>query len=191
MTLTIPEDGPIDISEENVGVQEDLAGTISTASYSSIMPYESSMADLKIASVIGSVASIPFKTASVSITNNYKMLFAQNGRVPSARSIGEFDATIEFTRTLKEDSTEYLYWKNDTEMAIQLVLTHTTLAGSSSGVYSVTLNFPRVIFKEGAINVEGTNDQTHKMVGKVLHDPVTGYAARAIVVNAVSGTYAV
>ena len=107
-----------------------------------------------------------------------------SGYVPNSR-------TVEMTIGLaQEDSlTMYNYFKDDTENAVKLVITHPTLAGSSSGVYSLTFNLPRVTWMGEEPKLDSADIISGNYSLTALKDATTGYQVQAILVNTQSGAY--
>jgi len=191
VTISGQKDGEVKVSVEIMGVKEVTGGTVSTPTYSTKLPFEAYMADIKLGSVIGSVSSVECKSFTIKIDNGLKMVPGLNGRYAIGRTYGPITTSFEFEMDLREDLTVYNYWKNDTTMAAQLVLTHDQLAGSSSGVYSLKIDFPTVIFDGDVPNIEGEAEIPHKVSMKPFYDSVTGKTLSVVVVNSQSGTYSV
>lgn len=190
-TLTLGKDGAIECQVEWVGIKETDGDTASTPTYSTKLPFEGWMGDLKLGAAIGSVASVEFQSATLKIDNGVKLVPGLNGRYSIGRTYGPIQASLEFEMDLREDLTVYNYWKNETERAARLLITHDQLAGGSSGVYSLQFDLPRVIFDGDVPNIEGEAEIKHKVTMKAGYDPTTTKTISAVVVNSQSGVYAV
>lgn len=192
-TLTVPEDGVVSYAVSYMGVKNEFGGTKATPSYSAVSPFEGWMAHVEVGTVIGSTSAIKIKECTLTINNNLQMLPDRNasnqypsGFVPGVK-------TVEMSLSLsQEDSlTMYNYFKNDTENAVKLVLTHPTLAGTVSGAYSLTFNMPRVTWMGEEPKLDSADVITGSYSLQALKDSVTGYQIQAVEVNATSGTYSV
>lgn len=192
-TLTIPEDGVVTYAVNYMGVKNEYGGAKATPSYSAKNPFEGWMAHVEVGSVIGSTTAIKITEATLSINNNLQMMTDHNasnqypsGFVPGSR-------TVEMSITLKqEDSlTMYNYFKDDTENAVKLVLTHPSLAGSSSGVYSLTFNLPRVTWLGEEPKLDSVDVLTGSYNLTALWSEASGYDIQAILVNSQSGVYTI
>ena len=190
-TLTVPEDGIVTYACNYMGMKNEFGGAKATPAYSTKNPFEGWMAHVEIGSVIGSTTAIKIREATLTINNNLTLMTDRNasnqypsGFVPNSR-------TVEMTIGLsQEDSlTMYNYFKDDTENAVKLVLTHPTLAGSSSGVYSLTFNLPRVTWMGEEPKLDSADILSGNYSLQALKDATTSYQVQAILVNSQSGAY--
>lgn len=191
LTISIKKEGAITYSIEWVGRSEETAGTIGSPTYTPKRPFEGWMADLKIATIIGSVASVEFTECTIKIDLGTKMIENRNGKYPVGRVFGMYDASIEFSYFLKENLTVYNYITADTEIAAKMIITHNQLAGSSSGFHTLTFYFPRTIVDGDTPNISGDSEVPHKVTLNALYDPVAGYFCKVDSINSESGTYSV
>ena len=191
--LTVPEEGVVTYAMNYMGQKNTFGGTVASPSYSTVNPFEGWMAHLEIGTVIGSTTAIKIKEATLSINNNLTMVTDHNasnqyaaGFIPNSRSV---DMSI--TVTQENNLTLYNYFKDDTENAVKLILTHPTKAGSASGVYSLTFNLPRVTWLGEEPKLDSTDVLTGSYNFTALKDATTGYQVSAELVNSQSGTYSV
>lgn len=192
--LTIPEDGVITYAMNYMGVKSVFGGSsIGAPSYSTQSPFEGLMAKLSVGSVIGSVSAIKFKTAKLTINNNLQMITDHNAsnQYPSDFLSSGRQVTFSFEVTEEDNLTLYNYFLNDTTNALKLEITHSALAGSASGVHSLTINLPKVTWLGEEPTIKSTEAITSSYNVTALYDPVTGYDVQAILVNSQSGTYSV
>jgi hypothetical protein len=192
--LTVPEDGVITYAMNYMGTKSAFGGsTLSTPSYSSQSPFEGWMAKFSVGALIGSVSAINIKTLSLTVNNNLQMITDHNAsnQYPSAFVSSGRSVEISFEVTAEDNLTLYNYFLNDTTNACKLELIHTALAGSASGVHSLTFNMPKVTWlgDEPTINAADTLTTTYTMTA--LYDSVTGYDIQAVLVNSQSGVYSV
>lgn len=192
--LTVPEDGVCTYAVGYMGIKNAFAGsTLATPVYSSVSPFEGWMATLSVGSLIGSVAAIAIKSCKLNIENNLQLLMDHNAsnQYPSAVVPQSRKVTLEFEVSQEDSLTLYNYFLNDTKNAVQLTLTHSALAGSSSGAYSIVFKLPVVTWlgQEPTIDSADVLKGTYSM--EALYDSVTGYDVQAVVVNSQSGVYTV
>jgi hypothetical protein len=191
--LTIPEDGIVTYAVNYMGKTNSFGGTLAVPSYSAKSPFEGWMAHVEVGTTIGSTAAIAIKSATLSIQNNLTLLPDRNAsnQYPQAFVPNSRTATMSIELTQEASLTLYNYFLNDTENAVKLVLTHPTLAGSASGVYSLTFNMPRVTWlgEEPKLNSADVLNGSYNF--QIMKDSVTGYDIQAILVNSQSGIYTV
>jgi hypothetical protein len=192
-TLTIPEDGAVTYAIGYMGKTNEYGGAKATPTYSTKNVFEGWMAHVEIGSVIGSTTAIKIREASLTINNNLQMVTDHNasnqypsGFFPNSRSV-EMSVTL----TQEDSLTMFNYFKDDTENAVKLVLTHPQLAGTSSGVYSLTFNMPKVTWLGEEPKLDSADVLTGNYNLQALWDETTGYDIQAILVNSESGTYTV
>jgi len=199
-TLTVPESGYITIDPQFVGQKEVTGGAIASQSYTDIAtdtPFQDFHADLKIidnATGIGSVASIEYNSASFTIDNGCEMVQAKNGG--GSHPVGRkyplsWLYTLSFSYFMKEDYTIYNYIQNDTLLAAELILTHTALAGSSSGVYSWKVQLPRLRVLGDPFDVPDSGNVPITVNCQAEYDDTAGYACKITTVDSISGVLAV
>jgi hypothetical protein len=192
LTLNIKKDSVITYAIDWVGRSEETAGTLGTPTYgANLRPFEGSMADLKIATLIGSAASVEFTECNIKIDIGAKMIGNNNGKYPVGRVFEPPVVTLDFTYFLKESLTIYNYLSGNTEIAAKLILTHSQLAGSSSGVHSLEFWMPRLIVTGDTPNISSGAEVPHKVSLTALYDSTESYYIKATSVNGESGTYAV
>ena len=193
LQYSFPEQGAqCDVTAGFVGTKETTGGTLASPTYSAIPPFESWMLTLSIGADLSSMSAVEIFDANVNLSNGAKMLPSTTSRYPAVRGFGLFDHTLDFSMFLRADLTVFNYWKNETEMAVKLVATHTTLAGGSSGYYTLQFEFPRVIFIGDVPNIEGAEEIKHKVSMKALQGTGSyAYSCKITSINSESGTYAV
>lgn len=192
ITINVKKDSPITFSIDWVGRSEEVAGTLGTPTYgANLRPFEGWMADLKIATLIGSVASVEFMECNIKIDIGAKMIGNNNGKYPVGRVFEPPVVTVDFTYNMKESLTIYNYLTQNTEIAAKLIVTHNQLAGSSSGFHTLEFYFPRTIVTGDTPSVSGDAEVPHKVLLTALYDSTESYYVKATSKNGESGTYAV
>jgi hypothetical protein len=193
MDLTIPEDGVVSYAVNYMGIKNEYGGSKATPAYSAVAPFEGWMATLSIGAAIGSVAAVPFKDCTLNISNNLTMVTDHNASnqyptayIPNSRSV-----TMSVNVSQEDALTWYNYFKDDTVNAVQLVLTHPTLAGSASGVHSLTFKLPTVTWlgEEPKLDSNDALSASYNLVA--LWDTVTGYDVQAILVDGIAAVVSV
>lgn len=192
--LTVPEDGIVTYAVNYMGVKNQYGvSALATPAYSNVNPFEGWMAKVSVGALIGSVSAVSMKECKLSINNNLQMDTDHNAsnQYPSGFSFGTRTVEMEITITQEDNLTFYNYFKDDTINAVQLELTHPTLAGSSSGAHSLTFKLPRVTWlgDEPTLDSADVITATYKL--QALWDTVTGYDIQAILVDGVAGTLVV
>ncbi len=186
------ENGPVDVVTDWVGRSQTDGDTVASATYSSVPAFEPYMATLSIGTSLASMSTVEITDFNIAISNGVKMLVSHATRYPIDRAFGLIDAILEFGMYLREDLTIYNYFKNETEMAVKLVLTHTTLAGSSSGYHTLQFEFPRVIFIGDPPNLNNTDEIKHSVKMQALKGTGSDlFTVKITAINSQSGTYAV
>ena len=193
LNIDIPEDGVITFTNDIIGVKEETGGVISVPTYTSLLPYESSMAQVQIGTTLAGVADMEYVSAKLTIDTGVEMKMEGKTSVPTARTFATNGMKVsgEINLNLKADLTYYNYFKNDTEVAFKIIITHTTLAGASSGYHTIQLEIPRAIIMGDAPEVsdEGVIPYTLKFeAGRHISD---GYTIKATIINDEAGTYTV
>jgi len=191
--LTIPEDGIITYAVNYMGNKNTFGGTLATPSYSEVTPFEGWMSHLEIGTVIGSTTAIKIREASLSVNNNLTMVSDHNAsnQYPSGFAYNSRTVDLSISLTQENNLTLYNYFKDDTENAVKLVLTHPSLAGTSSGVYKLTISLPRVTWLGEEPKLDSADVLTGSYNLSALKDATTGYQIKAELVNSQSGVYSV
>lgn len=194
LELTIPEDGIVTYAVNYMGVKNQYGvSTLATPSYSNVNPFEGWMAKVSVGATIGAVADVAMKECKLTINNNQQMITDHNAsnQYPSGFAMGTRTVEMEITITQEDNLTFYNYFKDDTVNAVQLTLTHPTLAGSSSGVHSLTVKLPRVTWlgDEPTLDSADVITATYKL--QALWDTTTGYDIQAVLVDGVTGVLVV
>jgi hypothetical protein len=192
LTLEIPEDGEVTWSAEYTGVDEETGGTASTPSFHCGNPAESYMVDIQLGTTITSTSSFAWKSGNWSYDNGVSMIWEGNNQAPVARAYPAMaNCTGSIVADLQESLTQYNYWKYDTDVAIKIIITHVELAGTSSGVYKLTINMPRVQFMGDPPELSGEEILQITYNYEALEHCTLGYTVQVEVVNSESGTYSV
>lgn len=183
--------GPVEYEAAWLGKSESLAGTLSTPSFTNCNPFEFAMLGLYYGASLGAtLTSVDTPTRFRWSRNNNITLHYGASVTPIAASWGTPEIMLEFDFTLKNNATIYNIWNNDTEYAWVVILTHTELAGTSSGYYSIRVNMPRMRMEGDPPNLSGNAEQTMTVKLRALVEQTNyNYAMRAIIVNSVSGAY--
>lgn len=194
LDIDIPEEGPVVLTADMLGRSVTTGGTVPTPTYGNTHVFEAWMKDLKIGATLGAVASVNVKSCKVSIDKKAKLVTDNLGssQYPIGVTWGKPVVTIEFTQTLQDSLTLYNYWLGETQNAITVTLTHDQLAGSASGVYSLTLRFPKVEWLGEPPDLSGPQDiDVTYRVQAMLETTTYNYYAQAVLVNAITGAYTV
>lgn len=193
LELTFPESGEVTWAAEYVGKDEESGGANSSPSYSTVNPFETCMVDIQIGTTISSTTSTTFKSGNWKYDNGVAMNYAGNSCTPVAATYAPIpivNGTI--NKDLEEDLTEYNYWINDTDIAMKIVITHTELAGSSSGEYSLTINMPRVQVMGDSPELGSAEEIPQLILNyEALQHESLGYTCQVVIVNSESGTYSI
>ena len=186
------ENGPVDVVTDWIGRSQTDGDTVANPTYSNVPAFEPYMATLSIGTSLASMSTVEITEFNIAISNGVKMLGSHATRYPIDRAFGYIDATLDFGMYFREDLTVYNYFKNETEMAVKLVLTHTTLAGSSSGYHTLQFEFPRVIFIGDPPNLNNTDEIKHSVKMQALKGTGSDlFTVKITAINSQSGTYAV
>jgi hypothetical protein len=198
--LNVSEGGPVLVTPQFTGRSEAIGGSIGSPSYTDLASasvFQDFHADLKIidnATGIASVASIEFETATFSLNNNVEIVQAKNsgGQYPVGRKYpAPWVYNLSWVFSMKEDYTQYNYIQSDTLLAAELILTHTALAGSSSGAYSWKVQLPRLRVLGDPHDIPETGNVPLTVNCQAEYDATAGYACKITTVDSVSGTIAV
>lgn len=191
LSLEIGSEDLVKFSADYVGVSEATGGTSSAATFTAKPPAEGWMVDILVASSLGaSFTSLSITTgATFAYDNKLKMAKGIGSRYAVNRSLGRPDITLDFTQIFQDDLTVYNYFKNNTENAVKIVITHDSLAGTSSGVYSWTIYLPRVTWLGNSPELTGQEEITKSGKLQALQDPTYGYACKVEILNSESGAY--
>lgn len=193
-TITIPVEGACTYTLDIVGVKAEIAGTLSTPTLACKPSYEGWMGKIKMADTIGTVADIEVNgDITLEIDNGIELIPALNGaKYPIGRSLDYLRVGLTFSSHVQDTlATFYSYFINNATKAVELSLTHTELAGSSSGVYSLKVQLPAVFFDAGSVPLEGEKTISQSVGLKALKDTTAGYQIKVTDVNSVSGVYTV
>jgi len=193
LDLTIPEDGAVTYGVNYMGQKNTFGGTLASPSYSAVNIFEGWMAHIEIGSVIGSTVAVAITEASLSINNNLSMITDHNASSKYPSAFVPNSRTVDMSITMKQEDnlTLYNYFKDDTENAVKLILTHPDKAGSASGVYSLTISLPRVTWLGEEPKLDSADVLTGSYSLSALKDTVTGYQIKAELVNSQSAIYSV
>lgn len=192
LTIDIPEDGIVTVEPTFVASECIHGGTLPTATFSSKTPYETWMAKLEIGATISTLTPLAFTNFNFSADTGAEMRFSGGSAVAKVRTFNGFpDYKITFTADMADNLTLYDYWVNKTEVALRMTLTHTDLAGTSSGAYSIQIDLPRGIFTGQPFDIDGQALQKENMTFESMMHETLGYGIKVITVNSHSGTYAV
>lgn len=184
------QDAAVLVDTEWVGTKQVDGDTNSSPTYSTKSPFEGWMASIELGSAIGSTAAVEAKKFNFSVDNGVSVTKTLNGRYPIGRVYGDLAATLSFEQDLKESLTIYNYFKNETEIAAKLILTHDAIAGGSTP-YSLTVNLPRLRMLGDPPSLSGSAEIPFTINLQALYDSVTSKTLDIVVVNSQSGTYAV
>lgn len=194
ITLEIPEQGEIIMTADYVGKTFATGGTLTSATFTSKNQFVSSMGKLEISTTISSVAEITdWKTIRAILDNGAEMIEGGNSQTPVGRaypSDGPKD-TVEFTMDRKDSLTLPNYFLLKTDVAIRLTITHTQLAGTASGFYSLIIEWPRCLPKSESPKISGPGLQRATYTYEPYYHVDLGYTHKAYLVNSESGTYTV
>ena len=193
LTLNIPTDGMVTFSSDWLGLKAETAGVISTPTFATPGPFEGWMANFKIGAAIGSVAHYEINgDMSFSYDNKLKLSWGHDAtQYAVSRTLGVPDIMLTTNTNLKQDLTLYGYYKSNATKAVQLELTHTSLAGSSSGAYSIVIALPAVKFEAGAPVLNSADELNQPLTMRAYYDSSAGYVCKVTVTNSESGVYAV
>jgi len=195
-SLNSPESGPLKWNASYIARSSDnAAGSLATAAYSTVLPFESWMCTVKIGDSIAGVAAIDVKDWTFSVEMNPKLIFQQggatNGRYATKIIFGQPTYSVTMNKLTEDDfNTYYAYFSSDALKSIVLDVLHTTLAGSSTGYHQITIALPRMMIDEENSGLNGTDDQSFSLKFTALKGLVdTLYACNITVVNSTAGTY--
>jgi len=191
LTVSVPESGEATWSSEYVGVSEVTGGTASSTSYSTVNSFETCMIDIQIGATISSTTAVEYKSAEFKYDNGVSMLFRGNSCTPVGRAYAPIPmVTTTINADLTESLTEYNYWINDTNFAIKIIMIHTTLAGTASGVHSLTIELPRNQMMGDPPEL-GSAEEIPQITYncEALTHETLGYMAKVTIVNSDSGAY--
>jgi hypothetical protein len=184
------------VNLEIVGIKETGGATIQTASYAVENPFESFMAEVLIGANLGAVAAVPVKDFTYEYDSGVELIqqnSSANGRYASCISWGKPVINVSFNKLVEDDfNTIYDYFKNDTENAVQLKLTHPELAGSASGFHALTINLPRVFWLGDTPGIDNQDELTMAMRLQAIKEIVSyNYTQEVVVTNSEAGVYTV
>lgn len=193
LSLEVAAEDIVKFSADYIGVSEATGGTSSAATFNNDPPSEGWMVDVSYATTLGaSFTSLPIVTgATFSYDNKLKIVRGIGSRTGVDRSVGRPEIMLDFTQIFKDDLTVYNFFKNNTENAIKITITHDSLAGTSSGVYSWTISLPRVTWLGDSPELSGEEELTKAGKLQALYSSVYGYACKVEILNSESGTYSV
>ena len=192
VTLSLPEDDNISLAAEWVGIKEEYNATPNVApTFSNVPQLESWQAVIKVGDTLGTAAQIKYSDATFSIAKEVVMTNDGSSRYPDCPVFGKPVYTVELNQITTEMISSGLYgaWKDNTDQAMIIELTSDQLAGTSSGVYKITINIPRMTILGDTPNVSGTQQFMHPVRFTALQDESAGYTVQVQVVDAVAGTY--
>lgn len=195
LTITVPEDDVITSEVEFVGRSETLQGTPGSPSYSTINPFESWMAKLKIGDVgLTSLVDLQFTDLTFEYTTNVIMVMQKLTctRFPVGRVFGIPEVLMNFNVKAEDDVVLQQIFKDDTEKSLELTLKHDALSGSAPGSeYEIIIQLPKVTFLDAVDNLDSTEDINLPVQAQAFKDPVTGFTTKITSKNSVTGVYAV
>ena len=193
LSLTFGANEPVTFASDWVGVKEELAGTVATAVFNNDSPFDGWMGKIEYGTSLGaSLTEIPLvQSVTWSFDNKLEPLKGIGSRYMVGRKLGIPDILLDFTKLLQNNTTLYAYFTGNTQNALKLTLTHDALAGSSSGVYSVVIEMPKVVWlgDASALNSMEAIEEPYKT--QALYDSVYGFSVRVTVVNSEAGVYTV
>jgi len=188
LTLNMPADDIVTWAMDLVGVSMATAGVISAPTYTTENPYEGFHVDLQLGSAIGSTATTEAKDIVWSMDNQIKMLPKLNSQAPVGRVLGNRIVECSFTSNLKDFTLQNLY-KNNTTQAAKIIITHTALAGSSSGFFTITINMPNIVFLGDEANLNNSQEIDQPIRFQAIHDATAGYQIQITAKNSETGVY--
>jgi hypothetical protein len=129
--------------------------------------------------------------ATFSIAKEVVLTNDGSSRYPDCPVFGKPVYTVELNQITTEMISSGLYgaWKDNTDQAMIIELTSDQLAGTSSGVYKITINIPRMTILGDTPNVSSSQQFMHPVRFTALQDETEGYTVQVQVVDAVPGTY--
>jgi hypothetical protein len=193
LTISGSAGAAIEYSAEWLGRSETLGGTLSSPTFSAHNPFEFSMLKIEYgASLAASLTEVDTPTKFSWYRNNNITLHYGGSATLVAVSYGTPEIMLEFDFTLKNNADIYNLWNNDTEYAWKVTLTHTELAGTSSGYNSLIINLPRMRMEGDPPDLNGNADITMSVKLRALVEQTAyNYASQVVVVNSTAGTYTV
>ena len=194
MTLTVPETGPVELSTSILGRSETLGDTVATPTFVNKSPFERHHCVLSLGANLASVSAVEFTSLTISYANNLQLKTNGGSRFPVAAQWGVPEISLSFGFDLKASQTILNYVRDNTELAAKIVLTHPTLAGSSSGFHELTVNLPRVLFTGDLPDLSSPDAQAIPVTlnGMCIKEIGThNYAIQVVATNSEIGTYAV
>jgi hypothetical protein len=189
VTLTVPEDDVITLATEWVGREEQLGGTLATPSYTAVSPFEGWMANLKIGDTLGTAVNIEFTDLTLERTVNVVMVQQKLNRTrfPVGRTYGIADTTLSFNLKAKDDTSLQALFKSDTPQAVELLITHTSDAGTNpSTPYTMKFEGEQMEIFDAVDNLDNIQDINQPIILRAF-----GENSRVTLVNSVAGAYAV
>lgn len=191
--VSVPEDGAVELTAEYLGHSEETGGSEPTPTYYLGEPYQTHHVDLQIGADIDNTATVEFTSMNININNNIGLQHAANSQNPQGVNYGMLEATFDFTFPLKSSQTILDYFRNNTERAAKIIMTHDDQAGTTSGDYSLTFNFPRFTVLGDLPDLPNADSENIPVTisCQVLEDATEGYAVQVVAVNSESGTYSV
>jgi hypothetical protein len=193
LSLTVGANEATTFASDWIGVSEALGGTVSTAVFNDDPPFEGWMASLTYGTTLAaSQTTISLaQTVNFSYDNKLEPVKGLGSRYMVGRKVGRQEVLLDFTKLLQNDVTIYNFFKNNTQNALTLTLTHDSLAGTSSGAYQVKIELPKVFYKGDAPALTSSDALELPMKAQALYDSTAGFVCRVTIVNSESGTYTV
>lgn len=198
LTMNVPEDGHVAIDTEWIG-QKEVQGSggdaIASPTYSDEPPFESYMLKVEIGATLAALSEVCVKDLTFEYDTMAKLLFqncSSAGRYANGVSYGVPEVLVSFNKILESDyTTIYNYFKDNTENAVQITLTHSSLAGSNAGSeYEIVIKLPRVIWKGETPELSAPEDNTLSMNLQAIQEQSSyNYTCQIEVKNSESGTY--
>ena len=194
--LNIPEEGVVMLNTDWVGVKETLTGTVQTPSYTTVAPFESWMLKVEVGASLAALSAINVKDLTIDWDTMVTLGHQHNGssQYPTYVSWDIPVIKISFNKVLEDDyGTYYNYFKNDTENAVQITLTHTVLSGNNAGSeYEYIFKFPRVVWTGGTPAVDNEGALNLPLTFQAMEEQSSyNYTVNFSIKNSESGTYAI
>jgi len=194
LTLNFGAQEPVTFTSDWIGVTQAVGGDVGTPTYNDDPQFEGWMVKLEYGTSIGaSLTEIPLvQSATWSYDNKLEGLRGIGSRYVVGRKLGRPEITIDLTKILQNDATLYGYFTANTQNALKLTLTHDSLAGSVSGVYSIVINMPKVVWLGEGPGLSGSDSIEEPYKLQAIEETVThNYAVQVTILNSESGAYTV
>jgi len=129
-------------------------------------PFDSAKGMIKLGTAGNIASAVDIKASAFGVSLSNALSFDLGGEFPDYFSIARYKAEITATIILDDNRSLYNDWKNSVNKSCEIILSHDTQAGSSSGNYQFSYRFPEVVLLGDPVGIDG-GDGTYKMEVKM------------------------